>query len=259
MSQGTQVDESGVGAQTKRLSKLASSVRQLKDEKEDAEEKRKERQQKNQAFKEVKSAISDAENVYNVLQRAVDLVEVLDAPVPERDIEDTLHKYRPKIRSFQAKTYDDFENVSDISSVRTDFDEFESALSGHKDDVKSNLSSAAKTELTNLETLESILRIPDVGSQEDSDAVQNYRSKLDSLNRGQLIDADELEAAQKDYDAVDIDIETVRDNYGLSEDAGDLLLRFLKNEEVTLAGVDGSVLDELKALEEFSERLTIQF
>jgi len=259
MSQGTQVDECGVGAQTTQLSRLASSVREMKDQKKNVEEKRKERQQKNQAFSDVKSAISDAEDVYSVLQRAVDLAEVLDAQVPERDIEDTLHKYRPKIRSFQAKTYDDFEDISNISSVRTEFEEFESALSGHKDDIKSNLGSTAEAELNNLETLESILRIPDVGMKEDSDAVQRYKSKLNSLNRGKLIDADELEAAQKDYEAVDIDIETVRDNYELSEDAGDLLLRFLQNEEVTLAGVDGSVLEELKALEEFSERLTIQF
>lgn len=259
MSQGTQADESGVGAQTKQLRKLASSVSELKAEKENADEKREERKQKNQAFNDVQTAISDAEKTLNILQSAVNLADVLDASVPRHDIEDTLDEYRPQIRSFQAKTYDDFEDVSEISTVRTRFEKFTSALNDHKETVKANLTSAAAAEVNDLETLESILRIPDVGTQEDSEAVQTYKSKLESVNRGQFIDDDELEAAKEDYNTVDIDIGTVRENYGLSEDAGDLLLRFLRNEKVTLADVDEGVLDELKALEEFSERLTIQF
>lgn len=259
MSQVTQMNENGVDARTKRLSNLATAVSDLKEEKENAEEKREERRQKNQAFSDVQSAISDAEKVFNVLQRAVNLAKVLEASVPRHDIEDTLDEYRPRIRSFESKTYDDFEDVSEISSVRTEFENFADALNASKDTVKSNLTSAAGAELNDLETLESILRIPDVGTQQDSNSVQAYKSKLQSVNRGQFIDADELETAKEDYEAVDIDIETVRENYGLSEDAGDLLLRFLQNETVTLADVDKGVLDELKALEEFSKRLTIQF
>ena len=259
MSKTSQVNKTGVDAQTKRLRNLATAVSDLKEKKENAEDKREEREQKNQAFDDVHSAISDAGNAFKILQRAVSLAKALDVSVPRHEIEGTLDKYRPIIRGFESKTYDDFEDVSEIRTVRTEFEGFADALNGHKEIVKNNLTSAAATELNDLETLESILRIPDVGTQEDADAVQTYKSKLQSVNRGQFIDADELKTAREDYNAVDIDTETVRENYGLSEDAGDLLLGFLQNETVTLADVDEGVLDELKALEEFSKRLTIQF
>jgi hypothetical protein len=259
MSQGTQMNEEGIKAQVDQLCKLANDVSDLKTNKENAEDKREKREQKNQAFNDVHEAISDAENEFSTLQQAVNLAEVLDTSVPRDNLEDVLNVYRPQIRSFRSKTYDEFEDVSDISTVRTEFKEFSEAINDHKETVKSNLTAAAASELSDLETLESILRIPDVGSKKDSDTVQTYKSKLQSVNRGQLIDANELRTAQKEYSAIDIDIETVRENYGLSEDAGDLLLRFLGNEAVTLADVDKGVLDELKALEEFSKRLTIQF
>src|SRR6056297_2007582 len=118
MSQVTQMNGNGVDARTKRLSNLATAVSDLKEEKENAEEKREEREQKNQAFSDVQSAISDAEKAFNVLQRAVNLAKVLEAPVPRHDIEDILDEYRPQTRSFESKTYDDFEDVSEISSVR---------------------------------------------------------------------------------------------------------------------------------------------
>lgn len=259
MSQVSQVHENEIAARTTRLSRLANSVNELKNTKENAEEKREKREHKNEAFSEVQSAIKDADNSFQILQRAVNLADVLDASVPHQDIENSLDEYRPRLRAFDSRTYDDFEDVSDISSVRKEFESFSDALNNHKDTVKSNLASAAVGELNDVETLETILRIPDIGTQSDSDSVQTYKQKLQSVKRGQLIEATELKDAQQSYTEIDINIATVRTNYDLSEDAGDLLLKFLRNETVTLADVDEGVLDELKALEEFSERLTIQF
>lgn len=259
MSQVTQLDENEIAARTNRLSRLAASVKELKEAKENTEEKREKREQKNQAFTEVQSAIKDVESTFHVLQRAVNLADVLDASVPHHDIENTLDEYRPQLRTFNSRTYDDFEDVSEISSVRKKFEAFADALNDHKDTVQSNLTSAAADELDDVGTRETILRIPDIGTQSDSDAVQTYKRKLQSVNRGQIIEATELTDAQQRYSEVDIDIEMIRTNYDLSKDAGDLLLRFLQNEIVTLADVDEGVLDELKTLEEFSERLTIQF
>jgi hypothetical protein len=113
--------------------------------------------------------------------------------------------------------------------------------------------------LDGVKTKGTILRIPDVGTDDDAEAVNEYKQKIESFNRGQIIDAADFQEAKQQYSEVDIDIQTIRSKYGLSEDAGSLLLRFLRNETVTLADIDDGVLDELKNLEEFSERLTIQF
>ncbi|OVE82965.1 hypothetical protein [Natronolimnobius baerhuensis] len=259
MSQAIHTEKSGIKTRVNRLNDLADSVKTLEDEKENIETKRNNRKQRNQAFEEVWEAINDAKSSFNVLCTAVGLAAVLDAPAPRHNIERTLDEYRPQLREFESKSYDDFTDVNEISSTRKEFKAFQETLNEHKETVKTNLEAAADEELSDVETRETILRIPDIGTTTDTEAVTTYRKKIASIKRGQFIDAEELKEAKQRYSEVDIDIGTIRSNYGLSEDAGNLLLRFLRNETVTLADVDDGVLDELKTLEEFSKRLTIQF
>lgn len=259
MSQVLEAEESGIKVRIDRLSGLADSVGRLEEQKENIDAKREKREQKNQAFNEVCEVISDTESAFNILHRAVELADVLDASVPRRDIEQTLDKYRPRLSEFESKSYDDFADVNEISSTRKEFESFQDALGEHKETIKNNLTATADAELSDVETREAILRIPDVGTPADTEAVNIYKQTVASVKRGQIIEASEFEEAARQYSEVDIDIETICSNYGLSEDAGALLLRFLQNENITLADIDDGVLDELKKLEEFSERLTIHF
>ncbi len=259
MSQVTNTKESGIKARISRLSDLTDSVEDLEKEKSDIEKKRNDQRQKNNAFEELNDVISDSQSYYNNLCRAVELADVLGVSVPNQDIEQTLDKYRPKLRELDSKSFDDFTDVNEINSTRKEFEDFKEALSDHSATVKSSLTSAADDELSDVNTRETILLIPDVGTPEDANAVSTYQSKIESIKRGQIIDAEELREAKLKYSKVDIDIETIRSNYELSKDAGELLLLFLRNETVTLADIDDGVLDELKALEEFSGKLTIQF
>jgi hypothetical protein len=259
MSQITQSTESSVSRKIDQLSELASSIKDLEETKEDINSQRRDREQKNQAFTEVHEAIAEAERAFNSLSRVAELADVLEASVPRQDIEQTLDKYRPRIREFEEKSYDDFSELGDISSTRKEFEEFKSELKGLKETVKNQITSVAGNELDDVKTKATILRIPDVGTDDDAEAVNEYKQKIESIKRGQTIDAADFQKAKQRYSEVDIDIQTIRSKYGLSEDAGSLLLRFLRNETVTLADIDDGVLDELKNLEEFSERLTIQF
>lgn len=259
MTQVIQSEEIDIETRVDRLSDLTDSVKKLEQEKNNIETKREKREQKNEAFNEVKKVINEAENAFEVLRRAVELADVIDASVPRHDIERTLDEYRPRLREFESKSYEDFADVNEISSTRKEFEAFRADLDAHKEAVKSNLTDAAEAELSDVVTRETILRIPDIGTSADTEAVNTYREKIASVKGGQIIEAEALEEAKRQYSEVDIDIETIRSNYSLSEDAGDLLLRFLRNETVTLADIDDGVLDELKTLEEFSNRLTIQF
>jgi hypothetical protein len=259
MSQVMHTEKSGIKARINRLSKLTDSVSTLEEDKKNSDTKREKQEQKNQAFQEVQEVISNIESDFSILRRAVDLADALDSSVPHQDIEQTLDTYRPTLREFKSKSFDDFDGVSEISSTRKKFNKFEGALSDHTETVRDNLTAAATDELTEVKTRETILRIPDIGSPSDAEAVSIYKDKINSIKRGQIINAEELREAKQKYSEVDINIETIQSNYELSEEAGDLLLRFLQNETVTLADIDNGVLDELKALEEFSEKLTIQF
>ncbi len=259
MNQVRYTEKSGIKARIDRLSKLTDSVSTLEEDKKNSDAKQKKQEQKNQAFEEVQEVISNIESNFSILCRAVDLAEVLDSSVPHQDIEQTLDEYRPILREFKSKSFDDFAGLNEINSIRKKFNKFEKALSDHTETVRDNLTAAATDELSEVKTRETILRIPDIGSPADAEAVSTYKDKINSIKRGQIINVEELREAMQNYSEVDINIETIRSNYKLSEEAGNLLFRFLRNETVTLADIDDGVLDELKALEEFSEKLTIQF
>lgn len=259
MSQVLEPAESEISDRISSLGELAERVAELHDEKENIEGRRQQRLQKNNAFSEVESSISDAAKTFRVLRRATSLAERLDAHVPQSEIERTLDEYRPRLAAFQDRSYEEFDDVSEISDTRKEFDAFQTALNDHVSTVKENMESVADTELETVRTRETILRIPDIGTEEDASAVKSYKQILSSISSGHIVDPDELESARAEYKTVDIDIETIIEQYDLSEDSGNILLRFLRNETVTLAEVDDGVLDELKRLEEFSERLTIQF
>lgn len=259
MTQVVESKKSGITERIERLDQLANEVAELRSKKENIEERRQERIQKNNAFGEVKSAIVDVEKTFNVLQRAVALADQLNAQVPRSDIERILEEYGVQLCTFESEEYDDFHDVNEINSLRKDFEEFQKTLDDQKSIVKGNLKTVATSKLEEVNTRETILRIPDIGTEADSEAVQIYKHKMEAIARGQIVDTTELEDAKNNYESVDIDIDTITDQYKLSDEAGEMLLRFLRNETVTLAQVDDGVLDELKRLEEFSGRLTIQF
>lgn len=177
MSQAIHTEKSGIKTRVNRLNDLADSVKTLEDEKENIETKRNNRKQRNQAFEEVWEAINDAKSSFNVLCTAVGLAAVLDAPAPRHNIERTLDEYRPQLREFESKSYDDFTDVNEISSTRKEFKAFQETLNEHKETVKTNLEAAADEELSDVETRETILRIPDIGTTTDTEAVTTYRKK----------------------------------------------------------------------------------
>ena len=242
-----------------RIDELTNQLSELRQKNNDRQGRKDQLKEKNKAFVNLKTKISQTSECYSSLQKWVDLAVTMDIAVPQAELDDTVANLARVLQEFNDSRYESYENANEINDLKDTFERYRGSLKDHINNVQSLVEKRCQVLKDRVSTTETMLRIPDIGGTEDRQKVTAFKSALTQLENGEVISPGNYEQVKADYEEVEIDIDAVKDRYDLSDEAGAVLMKFLNQETVTMADVDGDVLAELQALEEFSKRLSIQF
>ncbi|WEL18867.1 hypothetical protein SVXHr_2724 [Halorhabdus sp. SVX81] len=218
-------------------------------------------ERKNKAFQSLQSELGGLRSDYKTLSNWQSLADAMgvsyDADATEhlkRDMEDDL-------RIVSNTDFEGFEDDQEIRDLEADFGTHHQKLNDRQRSIQDHIEERCEALLEELSTKRTVLRIPDVGSAEDETVIDNFqeflrRQKQGNLHQSAATRYKELEA---EYNDVEISFEAVQEEYDIGDKAMEELKKLLNNERVTLANIDGDVLNDLKNLSEFSQLLTIQF
>ncbi|WP_142860654.1 hypothetical protein [Salinigranum halophilum] len=234
----------------------AEQVAELAEEADQIKAKRERAQAKNNGFESLESKLDDVEEQYGKLKTWVQIAGCLNVSVERDELRAVIEEIDGDIGSFLERDYEGFYNRSDVDDEAASFEHHRETLRGFTDEVKRDVQSVAQQEAKSVDRIQSLLQIPDIGTDEDKQVCDNYQYFLGQISKGNMhqITIERLSQHRDDFHSLDISLGT-----DLSEEARDVIWSILEDKEVTLAEVSSDVLADLKSFEEFSQRLTVEF
>lgn len=234
----------------------AQQVDELHEEVHQIENKRIEAQNKNSGFEALHRKLGEVHEQYGQLEKWVQCADRMSVDVDHGELRATVEDVRHDVDTLQELEYDDFRDRSDVDDRIETFETHRNTLRDHADTVKKDVQEVAESEREAVDRIRSLLQIPDIGTAEDSTVCENYRYVLTELQKANLqnVTLDRLEQFREEFHALEIGL----GDY-LSDEAKGVIWDILEDETVTLAGISSDVLSDLKRLEEFSNRLSVEF
>lgn len=238
-----------------------SKASDLAKDAEKTNERRKEAERKNNAFQSLRSKIRDVQSEYETLRKWRSLADAMGVAYDADAVDQLKSKMTIKLRTITETDFDGFEDDQDIRDLEDDFVDYSSEVDNKQADIQHQIETRCDELLDELATKRTVLRIPDVGSEDDEQLIKEFQQFLQDHKDGDLQQApaaryNELSEQYKD---IEISFDVVQDEYDIGDDAMSELKKLLNNMQVTLAEVDEDVLNDLKNLSQFSQLLTIQF
>lgn len=224
-------------------------------------ERRKEAERKNNAFQSLRSKIEDVQSEYEMLRKWRSLADAMGVAYDADAIDQHKRKMTTKIRTITETDFDGFEDDQEIRDLEADFVDYSAEIDDQQADIQQQIETRSDELLDELATKRTVLRIPDVGSEDDEQLIEEFQQFLRDHRDGNLqqVPAARYNELSEQYDDIRISFDVVQDEYDIGDDAMSELKKLLNNTQVTLAEIDEDVLNDLKNLPQFSQLLTIQF
>ena len=224
-------------------------------------ERRKEAERKNNAFQSLRSKIEDVQSEYETLRKWQSLADAMEVGYDADAIDRLERKMTTKLRTITETDFDGFEDDQEIRNLETDFVDYSSEVDNQQDDIQHQIETRCDELHDELATKRTVLRIPDVGSEDDEQLIREFQQFLRDHKGGNLQQAPaaRYNELSEQYEDIKISFDVVQDEYDIGDEAMSELKKLLNNMQVTLAEIDEGVLNDLKNLPQFSQLLTIQF
>lgn len=237
------------------------TVKELAEEAKQTEQRRKEAERKNDALRSLTTKLENFQSDYQTLRTWRSLADAMDVQYDSDAIEQLKTDVEAVLRTVTNTEFDGFEDSQEIRDLEADVGDHHEELDDRQRNVQNQIENRCEELLEELATKRTVLRIPDVGSDEDEQVIEDFQEFLQYHNRGNLQrdPAGRYEDLESEYADVEISFDAVQEEYDIRDEAMDELKKLLNNEQVTLAEIDEAVLNDLKNLKEFSRLLTIQF
>lgn len=232
-------------------------AQELAEEVEKIQQQRERASSKNDAFRELATKVRNTREQHHQLQTWAKYATRMNVGISRNGIHDRQSQVEGDTQSLQERTWDDFENVSEIRDTITIFEDHREAFRDLTTTVREAVQNEVDDELESVDRVQTLLQIPDISDEEAEQTCRNYQYHLKKLADGKPEDdvsPDKWESYHSDFEALDIDL-----GDDLTDDAKEVIWLLLEDETVTLAEIDEAVLDDLKSFKQFSERLSIQF
>ena len=244
------------------LAKKSDRADELDQEVKQIEKKREQASSKNDAFRSLAKKISDTKEQHQQLRTWVEYASRMesagmDVDIPQEEVNEKRSEVRHDLRSLQDRTWDEFDDASEVRGVIDEFENYREAFRELTRGVRETCQEQVSDELESVDRTETLLQIPDIGDEQAEEICRTYRYYLDKLKDGKAdsdVTPDKWESYHSKFSSLDIDL-----GDDLTGEAKRVIWSLLEDETVTLAEIDQAVLDDLKSFEEFSERLSIQF
>lgn len=233
----------------------------LAKEAEKIDERQREAEAKNNAFENLNSKIDEVQNEYKTLRTWLSLADAMDIEYDTDAVEQLMRNMANDLRTITGNDFDGFENDQEIRDLENNFSDYSTELGDRQNKIQDQIVGHCDDLLDELATRLTVLRIPDVGSQEDKQVIKEFQQFLQKHKNGDLQERPGLRYQElaEQYDDIDISFDAVKQEYEIGDDAMTELKKLLNNKQVTLAKIDEEVLNDLKNLTQFSQLLTIQF
>lgn len=224
-------------------------------------ERRKEAERKNNAFQSLRSKIQDVQSEYETLRKWRSLADAMGVAYDADAVDQIKSKMTIKLRTITETDFGGFEDDQEIRNLEDDFVGYSSEVDNKQAHIQHQIETRCDELLDELATKRTVLRIPDVGSEEDEQLIKEFQQFLRDHKGGNLQQAPaaRYNELSEQYEDIKISFDVVQDEYGIGDDAMSELKKLLNNTQVTLAEIDEDVLNDLKNLSQFSQLLTIQF
>jgi hypothetical protein len=236
-------------------------VEELLEKKEKKDERRANIRQTVTQFDELQSELADLHADYRELRQLKALAEEMGVEDEGNLVTQLTEDITVELSKLRGKEFEDFNGESEVKTIRDKVDE----LGDDVDDVQISIQSAVDARCTELEdeleTKQTVLRIPDIGNRDDESKVADLKRFVEACQDGKISEgiADRYRTLMNDYQEVEISFDALQEDYDLEDESVDELKRLLNEGGRTLADVDVQILADLKSLPDFSERMTIQF
>ncbi|WP_302081068.1 hypothetical protein [Salinibaculum rarum] len=243
-----------INTRQERIDELANDVDEI-------EERRRKAERKNDALRSLKSELVAFQSDYKTVSKWQSLADKMEVQYKSEALEKIEAGIERDLRQFTKKDFEEFADAEEIRELERGFSTRHNKLDERQQDIQQSIESRCGEFLDELATKRTVLRIPDIGSDDDEKTIEEFQSFLQKHKNGNLGKKPaaryaELAAA---YEDVEISFGGVQDEYNIGDESMAELKKLLKNKRVTLAEIDETVLRDLKNLSEFSQLLTIQF
>ncbi|QWC20743.1 hypothetical protein [Halorubrum sp. 2020YC2] len=233
----------------------------LAEKAEKTNERRKEAERKNNAFQSLRSKIEDVQSEYETFRKWRSLADAMGVAYDANATDQLKRKMTTTLRTVTETDFDGFEDDQEIRDLEADFEDYSAEIDNQQADIQHKIETRSDELLDELATKRTVLRIPDVGSEEDEQLIEEFQQFLRDHRGGTLhqVPAARYNELAEQYDDIEISFDVVQDEYDIGDDAMSELKKLLNNTQVTLGEIDEDVLNDLKNLPQFSQLLTIQF
>lgn len=235
----------------------AKEAEELYEDAQQIETKRAEATKKNRAFDDLKQEFANVQGQLQSTKQWVDVAQQLGVEVDSKLNTDLIVEIKNYADRFSQRSYEGFENEEKIDSIQERVESKRKKLKELTREIRDDAQSIVSDLLQSVLQKETLLKIPDIGSKEDQQVCDDLKTTLKSIKRGDISfkTAEIYRKRREEYDALEISL----DKYDLTNEAEEVIWNLLDDETVTLADIDEAVLSDLKTLEEFSNKLSIQF
>lgn len=249
--------ENTVQSRIEAIASKAARAEELSEEAQQIEKKQQLADSKNSGFRALQSTLAEVREQYEQLVSWTQYASELNVTVQQDQTRDLLDDISRDLQSFKQRTYDDFDSRSAVDDIEEEFEGYRKDLLEQTRDVRNKVQDEAGEELDAVQRIQSLLQIPDIGTEEDQTVCNDYWYDLTQLEKGNLqnVGHDDLAADKEAFESLDISLE----GFGLTDEAQEVIWDILRDEAVTLADIDTEVLNDLKTFEEFSNRLSVEF
>lgn len=224
-------------------------------------ERRNEVERKNNAFQSLRSKLEDVRSDYETLRNWQSLADAMGVAYDVDAVERLKSNLEVDLQTITGTEFDDFEDDQEIRDLEGDFSDYSTELGNRQNKIQRSVEVRSDDLLEELARKRTVLRIPDVGSKDDEQVIEDFQQFLQKHKAGALQQkpAARYEELAGQYDDVEISFDALQEEYDIGDEAMAELKKLLNNEEVTLAEIDEKVLNDLKNLSQFSQLLAIQF
>ena len=216
---------------------------------------------KNIAFQSLTRKLEDVQNEYRTLDKWQSLANEMGVAYDADAVERLKSKIEADLQTIISTEFDGFESDQEIRELREEFSNYSTELKNEQSEIQRRIESRCGEILDELATKKTVLRIPDIGTDDDEQIIEEFQRFLKKHKGGNLQEnsAARYNELTSQYEDIEISFDVVRKEYDIGNEAMTELKKLLNNEQVTLAEIDEDVLNDLKNLSEFSRLLTIQF
>lgn len=241
-----------------RIQTKTDRIQKLQDEVKKIAQKQKTADQKNREFEDVRDNIRKVQEQYERLMEWSEYGERMDISMPEPEINALIDNLATDLRSFTSKSFEDFDDDSEVRTLTTTFEDHRTSLSSRTDTVREAVQNTVEDEVDSVERTQTLLQVPDIGDDDAETTCDNYWYHLRQLQRGNLGNTSpkKWEKFNAEYEGLAISLNA----YDLSEKSETLIWDLLNDDEtVHLSDLDGETLSDLKTFEEFSDIIELRF